>query len=243
MIGLVGLLMICLLKAHHTVQPAACQPLIVAGLHWHHLDGEVAEIWPCHLQHLLEIVHAVEPRELSRHHQQILKRAETPYSLALFLHLVERKGDARERIVVVKSAIYAFVGAGVAHIERYIHRNGLSEAFERIGVRQLRHLFDIWLCGRRYECHEVVHVKMLLGESRFHIRGRLGRDLGGSAVPVVFFQFVVKHRCRIISRTLRLSTAICASRRSWVRTWCRNGRRRGDSPHSSDGLSPGQATG
>ncbi len=89
MIGLVGLLMICLLKAHHTVQPAACQPLIVAGLHWHHLDGEVAEIWPCHLQHLLEIVHAVEPRELSRHHQQILKRAEAPDSLTLFLHLIE----------------------------------------------------------------------------------------------------------------------------------------------------------
>lgn len=181
------------LEADHAVEAALGQAVVVALFERHHFNGQIVEVGAGGAEHFLQIVNSVERRKFTRHDEQIFKRAEPTDGLALCLDLVERQRDALQRIGVVEAAIDAGIGAGVGDIHGDVHRYRLAEALQSVASRELCHLFEIRLGGGGDERHEIVDGEMLLAQSNLNVARRLGENRSGRFVPIVVFQFVVKH--------------------------------------------------
>ncbi len=113
MVLLVSLTVIGLLETYHSVKPGMGEAFIERRLHWHDLESEIMEIWAAYAKHLFEIIHTAHRRVLARHDKKVLEGAELFDRFAFGLDLIECQGGARERIVMVETAVHALVGAHV----------------------------------------------------------------------------------------------------------------------------------
>lgn len=101
--------------------------------------------------------------------EQVFKRAQPPYCLALLNDFFVVENDAVDRVVVVETAVYAEVGAGVGDVHRYIHTVGFPETLLRVHAALHGHLFEVAVGCRRYESHEVIDLQVFLAEGTYHV--------------------------------------------------------------------------
>ena len=138
------------------------------------------------MESVLQIVDSGNRRRLPCHDEQVFKRAELSYRLAFLENLRVVESGARERVVVVETAVYAEVSASVAQVERDVHADGFSESFLRVFLRQARHFLEMRHGSRRDERHEVVDVEALLRERPHHVGVCLRGNFLGCLVPTYF---------------------------------------------------------
>ena len=88
---------------------------------------------------------------------------------------------------MVKAAVDAEVSACIAQVERDVHADDFTETLLSVLHRQLSHLLEIRLCGRRDERHKVVDVERRFGERDFYIAVRFRGNPRCSIVPTDMF--------------------------------------------------------
>ena len=119
---------VCFLKANHSVKSRIYQPSVIPLAHGLYLDVEVVEVFPAYLKDAFQIIRSAQGRIFTCHYKEIVEGSEALDCLAFPFYFIFSENLSRKFVVVIESAIHAFVGAGISDIHGDVEGYGFAES-------------------------------------------------------------------------------------------------------------------